>query len=87
MSFGPYTDHCQEIAELLIETGGGVRVRNEEEVTGTFMKGIQDRDWVSHAGRKARKVVDDNRGVVEKNLNMMEAIINFRPRPRRPERE
>ena len=88
VSFGPYTDHCQEVAELLIETGGGVRVRNGEEVTGTFMKGIQDRDWASHAGRKARKVVDDNRGVVEKNLNMMEEIINFRtPRPGCLERE
>lgn len=86
--FGPYTDHCQDVADALIEAGGGVRVRNGEEVTGTLMKGIQDREWVSRAGRQARKLVDDNRGVVEKNLNMMEELINFHPtRSRRLERE
>lgn len=84
--FGPYTDHCQEIAELLIETGGGIRVRNGEELTEIFMKGIQDRDWVSHTGQKARKVVDDNQGVVEKNLNMIEEVINFREPHHSPSR-
>jgi len=76
--FGPYTDHCQEVADLLIESGGGIRVHNEQELTETFMKGIQNEAWVSHAGQSARKVIDDNQGVVERNLNMVEQVIGFR---------
>ena len=83
--FGPYTDHCQEIAELLIESGGGIRVRNGQELTETFIKGMQNQDWVSHKGLSARKVIDDNQGVVERNVNLVEQVIDFRePRPSRP---
>ncbi len=78
--FGPYTDHCQEIADLLIESGGGIRVRNGQELAETFIKGIQNQDWVSHAGQSARKVIDDNQGVVERNLNMVEHVVGFRER-------
>ena len=82
--FGPYTDHCQEIAELLIEAGGGIRVNNGQELTEAFMMGMQDQDWVSHKGLSARKVIDDNQGVVEKNVNMVEQVVAFRePRPPR----
>jgi len=75
--FGPYTDHCQEVAELLIESGGGIRVRNGQELTETLMKGMQNQDWVSHIGLSARKVIDDNQGVVERNLNMVEQVVDF----------
>ena len=76
--FGPYTDHCHEIAELLIESGGGIRVRNGQELTETFAKGVQNQDWVSHIGLSARRVIDDNQGVVERNLAMVAQVIDFR---------
>lgn len=76
--FGPHTDHCHEIAELLIESGGGIRVRNGRELTETFVKGMHNQDWVSQSGLSARKVIDDNQGVVEKNVNMVERVIDFR---------
>ena len=86
--FGPYTDHCHEIAELLIESGGGIRVRNGRELTETFVKGMQNQDWVSHSGLSARKVIDDNQGVVERNVNMIERVIEFRePRSSRSLKE
>lgn len=75
--FGPYTDHCHEIAELLIESGGGIRVRNGHELTETFVRGIQNQDWVSHLGLNARKVIDDNQGVVERNLAMVEQVVGL----------
>lgn len=75
--FGPHTDHCQEIAELLIESGGGIRVRNARELTETFVKGMQNQDWVSQIGLNARKIIDDNQGVVERNLDMVEQIMNL----------
>ncbi len=76
--FGPYTDHCQDIAELFIETGGGIRVRNVRELTETFLKGMQDQSWVSQVGQRARKIIDDNQGVVERNMKMIEQVIRFR---------
>lgn len=75
--FGPYTDHCHEIADLLIESGGGIRVRNGQELTETFVKGMQDQDWVSHIGLSVQKVIDDNQGVVERNLAMVAKVIDF----------
>lgn len=75
--FGPYTDHCHEIAELLIESGGGIRVRNGHELTETFVRGMQNQDWVSHLGLNARKVIDDNQGVVERNLAMVEQVVGL----------
>ena len=75
--FGPYTDHCHEIAELLIESGGGIRVRNGRELTETFVKGMQDQDWMSQMGLSARKVIDDNQGVVERNLAMVEQVVGL----------
>ena len=75
--FGPYTDHCHEIAELLIESGGGIRVRNGRELTETFIKGVQNQAWASQTGLSARKVIEDNQGVVERNLNMVEQVIDF----------
>ncbi len=76
--FGPHTDHCQDIAELLLEAGGGIRVRNVRELTDTFLRGMQDRSWVAHVGQRARKVMDDHQGVVEKNMQMIEQVVGFR---------
>ncbi len=75
--FGPYTDHCHEIADLLIESGGGIRVRNGRELTETFVKGMQNQAWVSQIGLSVRKVIDDNQGVVERNLAMVAEVIDF----------
>ncbi len=80
--FGPYTDHCQEMADLLIESGGGIRVRNGQELTETLVKGMQNQDWVSRVGRNARTVIDENRGVVERNVSLVEQIVGLcEPRP------
>ena len=76
--FGPYTDHCQDIAELFVETGGGIRVRNVRELTDTFLKGLQDRSWVAQTGQRARKILEDHRGVVEKNMNLIEPVVGVR---------
>ena len=76
--FGPYTDHCQEIADLLIESGGGIRVNNGQGLTETLMKGLRNQAWVSQMGLNARKVIDDNQGVVERNVNMVEQVVGLR---------
>ncbi len=75
--FGPYTDHCQDIAELFVETGGGIRVHNVRELTDTFLKGMRDRAWVAHVGQRARTIIDANQGVVEKNMNLLEHVAGF----------
>ena len=75
--FGPYTDHCQEIAKLLVESGGGIRVNNGQGLTETLMKGMQNQEWVSRIGLQVRKVIDANQGVVERNVSMVEQIVDF----------
>ncbi len=75
--FGPHTDHCQEIADLLVESGGGIRVNNGQGLTETLMKGMQSQDWVSQMGLRVRKVIDDNQGVVERNVSMVEQVVGL----------
>ncbi len=75
--FGPHTDHCREIAELLIESGGGIRVRNGRELTETFIKGLHNQDWVSQSGLSARNVIERNQGVVERNVDLIEPVVGL----------
>lgn len=76
--FGPHTDHCQDIAELFVETGGGIRVRNVRELTDALLKGLRDRAWASRVGQCARNIIDDHRGVVEHNMHLIEELVGLR---------
>lgn len=76
--FGPFTDHCQEIADLLLEAGGGMQVQGRYELTNLFIQAIQNPEWTDQIGKKARQVVLDNQGSVERNLNLIRTILDSR---------
>ncbi len=79
--FGPYTDHCQEIATLLIDSGGGVQVQNEKELLASFMRGLNDPEWRERMGHAAKGVVQKNQGVVQRNLDLISRFIDGRAIP------
>lgn len=76
--FGPYTDHCAEMADLLVKSRGGVQVHDDEELTQILLKGLQDDAWIKECGAAARSVVIENQGVIKRNLEFIRPLVKSR---------
>jgi 3-deoxy-D-manno-octulosonic-acid transferase len=61
--FGPYTDHCAEIADLLLGAGGGYRI-TQDDMASTLTRLFDEPEERARMGRAARSVVDQNRGAL-----------------------
>jgi 3-deoxy-D-manno-octulosonic-acid transferase len=73
--FGPYTDHCAEVAALLQEAGGGYRVSGPEEIVGHVDGWLTDQTACETVGRAAHQVVLDNQGALERSLEWIEQCL------------
>lgn len=70
--FGPYTDHCAEIAAMLIEAGGGVRVSNADDLARQMSLWLTDETARRRTGEAARQMVLDNQGALKRSLDLIE---------------
>ncbi|OQW30820.1 MAG: hypothetical protein A4E19_08705 [Nitrospira sp. SG-bin1] len=76
--FGPYTDHCAEVATLLSEAGGGRRVTGEDLATSL-------EEWLSQpetryrVGQAAKQAVLDNQGALTRSLEFIETCLGTAP--------
>jgi len=73
--FGPHTDHCAEIADLLIQAGGGYRVSHQEDLTRQVIALFSDDEQRERMGRSARQVVEQNQGALEQSLEAIEKLL------------
>jgi 3-deoxy-D-manno-octulosonic-acid transferase len=73
--FGPHTDHCAEIAELLIQAGGGYRVSHREDLTRQVIALFSDDEQRERMGRSARLMVEQNQGALEQTLEAIEKLL------------
>ena len=73
--FGPFTDHCSEVAHLLREAGGGIEVQNEEELSEKILHAYHDASWTKRVGEVAQEVLLKHSGVVERNLDHISAVV------------
>ena len=73
--FGPYTDHCAEIADLLIQARGGNRVLQSEDLTRQVMALFLDDTERERMGRSARLVVEENQGALQRTLEAVERLL------------
>ena len=73
--FGPHTDHCAEVAELLVRAGGGVQVRDGQELTAEMARWLRDRSGLRRKGEAARQVVLDNQGALERSLQLINTLL------------
>ena len=76
--FGPFTDHCQEIAELLLESGGGRQVRDASEMASLVVDLLNDQSLVDRMGQAASQVVLANQGVVKRNVELLSPLVAYR---------
>jgi 3-deoxy-D-manno-octulosonic-acid transferase len=73
--FGHYTDHCAEIADLLIEAGGGRRVLQAEDLTQQVVALFSDGEERERMGRSARQVVEQNQGALQRTLEAIDRLL------------
>ncbi len=73
--FGRYTDHCAEIADLLLQAGGGCRVLHAEDLTRQVMALFTDDKERERMGRSARQVVEQNQGAVQRTLEAIDRLL------------
>jgi 3-deoxy-D-manno-octulosonic-acid transferase len=73
--FGLYTDHCAEIADLLIQAGGGRRVLHAEDLTQHIMSLFSDSEERERMGRSARQVVEQNQGALQRTMEAIDRLL------------
>ncbi len=65
--FGPYTQNVFEAAQALIQSGGGLPVKDGQELVEVF-KRFLDEGFSKEAGRKAHESVASMRGATDKTV-------------------
>ena len=73
--FGPHMDHFAEVAEQLMAQGGGLQVRNAEEMAETLLGLLRDRSRLQAMGQAARQLVLANQGAVSKTLQLIAGLL------------
>jgi len=73
--FGPYTDHCAEIADLLIQAGGGRRVLQAKDLTQQSLALFSNLEERERMGRAARQVVEQNQGALQRTLEALDRLL------------
>lgn len=77
--FGPYTDHCAEVATLLQEAGGGCRVMGGEELVTVLGGWLAQPETRARVGQAAKRVVLDNQGALTRSMEFIESCLHADP--------
>jgi len=73
--FGPYTDHCAEVADLLLQAGGGCRVDGEDALVRLGNEWLANRQVCAAVGQAAQRVVLENQGALTRSLALIESCL------------
>ncbi|HBF42793.1 MAG TPA: hypothetical protein DDW42_04040 [Desulfobacteraceae bacterium] len=74
--FGPHTEDFSLMSELLIEAGGGLLVRNGEDLYKTVGMLLEDDEICGTMGRLAKEFVENNRGALKRVVTHIGACID-----------
>jgi 3-deoxy-D-manno-octulosonic-acid transferase len=69
--FGPEYGKFREAVEL-IQYGGGISIRNHDELTNCINKFLTDQLYCEETGKKSFEYVRKNKGATEKILNYIQ---------------
>ena len=73
--FGPHTENFVEMSEMLISSGGAMRVRDGKELASAVTSLLHDRNRRLEMGEKARHAVQANTGAVGRVLYAVERLM------------
>ncbi|MGC3973629.1 MAG: 3-deoxy-D-manno-octulosonic acid transferase [Nitrospira sp.] len=74
--FGPHTDHCAEVAALLLNARGGRVVEGAQGLAQSVRELLDHSDALERMGLAAKQVVADNQGALQRSA---EIIATFLP--------
>lgn len=77
--FGPYTDHCAEVATLLSQAGGGRRVTGVEDLVVSLDEWLGQPATRHRVGEAAKQAVLDNQGALMRSLEFIETCFRAAP--------
>ena len=70
--FGPHTDHCVEIANLLVQADGGRRVSTAAELSAQLVRLFDDREECVRMGQAAQSMVQQNQGALQATIDAID---------------
>ncbi|HKT34249.1 MAG TPA: 3-deoxy-D-manno-octulosonic acid transferase [Nitrospira sp.] len=70
--FGPFTDHCVEIANLLVQAEGGRRVATVEQLTAQLAWLLDHREERIRMGEAAHSMVQQNQGALQATVDAID---------------
>jgi len=69
--FGPYVDHFKTAADLLIQCGGGIKIKNEEELYTKISDLLKDEEKRRRMGKAAQEAIKKQSGVSQKTAHLI----------------
>ena len=74
--FGPHCESCEEVAEELMEAGGGLQVADGDQLARTWSGLLTHPERAREMGRRARGVVEGHAGVVDRYIELAEELLH-----------
>ena len=72
---GPHVFNAQEIANMFVETGACRLVDDEAQLTGAIEQSLFDRENARDRGEAGRRILEQNRGALQRLLAMIEPLL------------
>ncbi len=72
---GPHNFNSEEIAKLLVDVGAASKVQDAAELAARVGGLLADVDERHRIGAIGRKTLDDNRGALERLLNLIDPLV------------
>jgi len=74
--FGGHMNNFEEEARLLVDSGGGIQIKNPKELYDVLNRLLSNQQERQNFGRKAWETVVDNRGAVNKTIDLITRFTN-----------
>ncbi|MBS0171403.1 MAG: 3-deoxy-D-manno-octulosonic acid transferase [Nitrospira sp.] len=73
--FGPHTDHCAEVAALLVNARGGRVVPDAASLAQALRELLGDAAVLNRMGEAAQQVVADNQGALQRSAEIIASLL------------
>jgi 3-deoxy-D-manno-octulosonic-acid transferase len=73
--FGPHMQNFREVAGIMKAEGGGIEVRNPEDLLDQAQRLLTDRSYHSQVSRAALQAIQKNQGATQRTLRIIERCL------------
>jgi 3-deoxy-D-manno-octulosonic-acid transferase len=73
--FGPHTETCVDVAELVLEAGVGMRVANAEELASWLLRFLDDREAQARIAQEGPALLASQQGASQRCVNIARVLL------------